>query len=48
MRYEALLVASKEFGIDVNVDPHMVMSRDKSAQQNQNIKTDNQSFERME
>jgi len=26
----------------------MVMSRDKSAQQNQNIKTDNQSFERME
>jgi len=34
MHYKALLVASKKFGQDLNVDPHMVMSRDKSAQQN--------------
>jgi hypothetical protein len=37
MHYKSLFVASKEFVLDVNADPHMVMSRDQNAQQNQNI-----------
>jgi flagellar biosynthesis/type III secretory pathway M-ring protein FliF/YscJ len=47
MHYKALLVASKEFGLNVNANPHMVTSRDKNAQLNENIKIDNQSFERV-
>jgi hypothetical protein len=47
---EALVVASKEIGLQVNVDKtkHMVMSRDQNARQRYNIKLDNSSFERVE
>jgi hypothetical protein len=43
---EALVVASKEFGRDKNVDKikYMVMSRDQNAGRSQIIKTDNSSF----
>jgi len=46
----ALVVASKEIGLEVNADrtKYMVMSRDQNAGQNQNINTDNSSFERAE
>jgi hypothetical protein len=45
---EALVVVSKETGLEVNADrtKYMVMSRDQNAGQNQNINTDNSSFER--
>ena len=44
---EALVVASKEIGPEVNADKtkYMVMSRDRNAEKNHNIKTDNSSFE---
>jgi len=47
---EALVVASKETGTDVNANKikYMVMSQDQNAGQNHSIKTDNSSFERME
>ena len=47
---EALLVASKEIGLEVNADKTkcMVMSRDQNAGWRQNIKIDNSSFERVE
>jgi len=47
---EALLVGSKEIGLDVIVDKtkYMVMSRDQNAGRNHNIKIDNSSFERAE
>jgi len=47
---EALVVASKETGLEVNADrtKYMVMSRDQNAGQNQNINIDNSSFERVE
>jgi hypothetical protein len=47
---EALLVASKEFGLEVNAEKskYMVMSRDQNAGQNYNTKVDNKSFERAE
>jgi hypothetical protein len=47
---EALLVATKEIGLEVNADKtkYMVMSRDQNAGRSQNIKTDNISFERVE
>jgi len=47
---EALVVASKESGLEVNADvtKHMVMSRDQNAGRSHNTKTDNSSFERME
>jgi len=47
---EALLVASKEIGLEVNPDKttHMVMSRDQIAGRSHNIKIDNSSYERVE
>jgi hypothetical protein len=47
---EALVVASKEIGLEVNAEKtkYMVMSRDKNAGHNHNIKIDNKSFERVE
>jgi len=44
---EALIVASKEIGLDVNADKikYMVMSRHQNAGRSQNIKTDNSSLE---
>jgi len=45
---DALIVASKENGLDVNVDNYMVMSRDQNARQSHSIMTDNSSFERVE
>jgi len=47
---EAVVVASKEFGLEVNADitQYMVMSRDKDAGRSHSIKTDNSSFERAE
>jgi hypothetical protein len=47
---EALVIASKENGLEVNVGKtkYMVMSREKNAGQIHVIKTDNSSFERVE
>jgi len=47
---EALIVASKETGLEVNADKtkYMAMSRDQNAGQSHNMKTDNRSFERVE
>jgi len=47
---EALVVASKEIGLEVNFDKtkYMVMSQDQNAGRSHNIKTDNNSFERVE
>jgi len=47
---EALVVASKEIGLEVNADKtkYMVMSRDQNAGRSHNIKIDNSSFERVE
>jgi Reverse transcriptase (RNA-dependent DNA polymerase). len=47
---EALRVARKEIGLDLKADKtkFMIMSRDKNAAQNQNIKTDNKYFDRVE
>jgi hypothetical protein len=47
---EALVVVSKEIGLEVNVEnsKYMVMSRDQNAGQNHNIKTDNIFFQRVE
>jgi len=47
---EALVVASKENGLEVNTDKsnYMVMSRDKNAGRSHDITTDNSPFERME
>jgi hypothetical protein len=47
---EALVVASKETGLEVNAEEgkYMVMSRDQNAAHNHNIKIDNKSFERVE
>jgi len=46
---EALIVAGKEIGLEVNADKskYMVMSRDKNAGRSQNKKIDNRSFERV-
>ena len=46
---EALVVASKEIGLEVNADKtkYMVMSRDRNAGQSDIIKIDNSSFERV-
>jgi len=45
---EALVVAAKETGLEVNADKtkHMIMSRDQNAGRTHSIKTDNSSFER--
>jgi hypothetical protein len=47
---EALIVASKEIGPDVNDGEtnYMIMSRDQNAGRSHNMKTDNRSFERVE
>jgi hypothetical protein len=47
---DALLVGSKEIGLDVNADKtkYMVVSRDQSAGQSHNIETDSSFFERVE
>ena len=47
---EALVVASKETGLEVNANKtkYMVMSRDQNAGRSHNIKNDNSSFERVE
>jgi hypothetical protein len=47
---EALVVASKDTGLEVNAEKtkYMVMSRDQNAGQNISIKIDNKSFERVE
>jgi hypothetical protein len=47
---ETSVFASKEIGIEVSTDKakYMVMSRDKHAGQNHNIRIDNESFERVE
>jgi len=47
---EALIVASKETGLEVNVDKtkYMVMSQHQNAGQSQSMKMDNSSFERVE
>jgi hypothetical protein len=47
---EALVVASKDNGLKVNADKtkYMVITRGQNAGRNQNIKTDNSSFERVE
>jgi hypothetical protein len=46
----ALVVASKEIGLEVNAErtKYMVMSGDQNAGQNHNIKLDNKSFVRVE
>jgi hypothetical protein len=47
---EALVVANKEIGIEVNADKttYMVMSRDQNAGRGDSVKIDNSSFERVE
>jgi hypothetical protein len=47
---EALVVSSKEIGLEVNAEKtkYMVMSRDQHVGQNHNIKLDSKSFERVE
>jgi len=47
---ERLIVASKENGLEVNVDKtkHIVKSRDQNAGRNHSIKIDNSSFESIE
>jgi len=47
---EALLVASKEIGLEVNADKtkYMVMSRDQNARRSVSMKIDNRSFEMVE
>jgi sensor domain CHASE-containing protein len=47
---EALLVATKEIGLEVNAGntKYMVMSRDRNAGRNDSVKIDNSSIERVE
>jgi hypothetical protein len=47
---EALVVGSKEIGLEVNAEKtkYMIMSRNQNAGQNHNMKIDNNSFERVE
>jgi hypothetical protein len=47
---EALVIASKEIGLEVNADKtkYMVMSQDQNAGRSPSIKTDNISSERVE
>jgi hypothetical protein len=47
---EALVVATKEIGLDVNADKtkHMVMSRDRNAGRGHSVKIDNSSIKRVE
>ena len=47
---EALVVATKEIGLEVNADKtkYMVMPRDQNAGQGHSVKIDNSSIERVE
>ena len=47
---EALAIASKEIGLEVNTDKtkYMVMSRNQNAGRSQSMRNDNRSFERAE
>jgi len=47
---EALVIASKGIGLEVNAGPtkYVVMSRDQNAGQNHNVKIENKFFERAE
>ena len=47
---EALVVATKEIGLEVNADrtKYKIMSRDQNAGRSHNMKTDNSSIERVE
>jgi hypothetical protein len=47
---DALVVANKDIGLEVDVDKttYMVMFRDQNARRSQSMKTDNNSFARME
>jgi hypothetical protein len=47
---EAVIVASKEIGLEVNADKsqYMIVSRDQNAGQSYSIKVDNSSFEKEE
>ena len=47
---EALVVATKETGLEVNADKtkNMIMSRDQNAGRSHSMKTDNSSIERVE
>ena len=47
---EALIMASKETGLEVNAEKtkYMVMSRNQNAGQSHNIENDNSSFERVQ
>jgi len=47
---EALVIASKEIGLEVNADKtkYMVMSRNRNAGRSHDIKIDNSCFERVE
>ena len=47
---EALVVAKKEIGLEVNADKtkYIIMSRDQNAGHSHSMKTDNSSFERVE
>ena len=47
---EALVVATKEIGLEVNTDKpkYMIMSRDQNAGRRHSMKTDNRSIERVE
>jgi len=47
---EALVVASKEIGLEVNADKteHMVMSQDQNAGRSHSMNVDNRTFERVE
>jgi hypothetical protein len=47
---EALVVAAKEIGLEVNADKtkYMVMTRDQNAGRTRSMKTDNSSFERVD
>jgi hypothetical protein len=47
---EALLIAVKEIGLEINAEKtkYMVMSRDQNAGQNGNTEIDNKSFETVE
>ena len=50
VKVEALVVARKESGLEVNADKtkYMVMPQDQNAGRSHNIKTNNSSFERVE
>jgi len=47
---EALIMASKETGVEINADKtkYIIMSRDQNARQSHNMKTDNRSVESVE